>query len=89
MIGHSYTLPGTCGLSCFYEFGSSDYGNPISSLSLGGIGYSVAGFVNNRACKTAYEEIKEHYEIVFQSPVKRNRNSGNQFFFIVFKRKES
>jgi len=54
----------------------------------GGIGYNIAGFLNSNNCKAVYEEIKRDYDIVFQSPVKRNKNSGNDFFFIVFKLKD-
>lgn len=88
-------VPGTCGLGVLYEFdfyneyGEWDSPYEIIDAPLGGIDYAVAGFVDNLTCKEAYEEINEHYDIVYQSPVKRNCNSGNMFFFIVFKRKES
>lgn len=54
----------------------------------GGIGYTIAGFIDNLKCKETYEEIQRDYDIVFQSPVKRNKNRGNDFFFIVFKIKD-
>lgn len=88
-------LDGTCGLSVFFEFEDEDdadwdhYGDDIEESKLGGIGYSIAGFVDDLTCKKAYKTIKKHFDIVYQSPVKLNTNSGNQFFFIVFKRKES
>lgn len=90
------TLAGTCGLNVFFEFEGKDdddgwghCGDEIEESPLGGIGYSIAGFVDNLTCKKAYKTIKKHFEIVYQSPVKLNANSNNMFFFIVFKRKES
>ncbi len=84
---------GTCGLGVLYNFstrnGRWSYKSNITSCSFGGIGYNVAGFVNTRICKRVYEEINEYYEIVFQSPVKKNTNSNRKFFFIIFKRKEN
>jgi Na+/H+ antiporter NhaA len=84
-------LEGTCGVSVVYSFtnGQQWYFDELKGQGLlGGIGYSVAGFVNTLVCKEAYQQIKRHYQIVFQSPVKRNANSGRKFFFIVFKAKD-
>lgn len=87
------SFPNTCGVGCEYEFtrtASSDNWNPTGGLGtkFGGIGYNVAGFIHTAVCHDAYEEIKRKCDIVYQSPVKYNSNSGNQFFFIVYKKKD-
>jgi hypothetical protein len=82
---------GTCGLGVIHGFEHNfGYGQTLSVERIrqgGGIGYTVVGFVNQPRCKKMYEWIKERYDIVFQSPVKKNRNSRRKFFFIVFKEK--
>lgn len=49
-----------------------------------GIGHVVAGFIDNEVCKIVYNYIASKCKVVYQSPVKVNKNSGNEFFFIVF-----
>jgi hypothetical protein len=83
---------GACGVGVIFNFGAhkdslySTFGTPTDHY--GGIGYNIAGFVNTKICKKVYEDIQQHAEIVFQSPVKTNANTGRHFFFIVYKRKE-
>lgn len=88
---YSNTLISTCGLGLVHSY-SSEYAPILTKSEIrtfgGGIGYNVAGFVKSKECKQVYNWISENYDIVFQSPVKRNRRSGRQFFFIVFKDKE-
>lgn len=85
-------VAGTCGLAVWHSFENDwynwDYIHALQSAPMGGIGFTVAGFVQTKRCKRVFEWIKENKEIVYQSPVKKNRNSGRQFFFIVFKNKE-
>lgn len=84
-------LPATCGVGCVYSH-DSYYADELTVQQIkqrgGGIGYNVAGFVNGPRCKGVYNFIKDNFDIVFQSPVKKNRRSGRKFFFIVFKEKE-
>lgn len=90
--GYAGTVPGTCGVGLFMGFANSPsyYSQgPQAALNTGGIAYAIAGFVDTIACKEVYENIKEHHKIVFQSPVKRNRNSDNRFFFVVYTRKDN
>ncbi len=92
MLANTTTLQGTCGVGLCYGFRTEGYGSNVLNLNLAanaGIGFSIAGFTNTRICKQMYKHINSKYKIVFQSPVKRNRNSGNQFFFIVFTNKEN
>lgn len=80
---------GTCGLGVVYGFNSNDpyvasSGTSIRRLRPRGAGFSVAGFLNTPKCKKAYEELAERFQMVYQSPVRRNRNTGNNFFFVIY-----
>jgi len=81
---HSGSLYGTCGVNVWYGY-NYPCGYSIQEAPMGGIGYTVAGFISTPASKQAFLHIKEKKEVVFCSPVKKNRNSGNKFFFVVFK----
>jgi hypothetical protein len=39
--------------------------------------------------RDAYEELKNKYKVVFQTPVRKNTNSDNDFIFCVFDTKRS
>lgn len=81
-------IDGTCGLQVIFDFQDNcHWGETIYNLYLGGIGYGVAGFINTPICKQAYKELCERFHLEYQSPVKRNVNSGNAFFFCVFRNK--
>ena len=81
---HSGSLYGTCGVNVWYAYNTL-YAPSIEVAEMGGIGYSIAGFVNESESKQMFDYIKEKKEVVFCSPVKKNRNSDNKFFFVVFK----
>lgn len=88
------TLPGSCGYGVLYAHGNTyipymtpDRGKHIIRQNGGGTRYNMAAFVNEPRCKEVYNFIKEHYDIVYQSPVVRNHNSGLQNFMVVFKEK--
>lgn len=49
-----------------------------------GTGFFVAGFIDNEICKKAYDYFCKTTKLVYQSPVRLNKNSGNQFFFCIF-----
>lgn len=88
MRAYVSTATATCGVGVVYGMGAT-YATDLTKYKIedfgGGIGYNIAGFVNTKVCRKTYNWIKDNYDIVFQSPVKRNRNSGHLFFFIVFK----
>ena len=73
----------TCGLAVWHGFNypTWDIGNYDR---FGGIGFAIAGFVNKESSKRVYDEISKKHTIVYQSPIKENKNTGNQFFFVVF-----
>jgi len=92
VLAYSCRLPGTCGVGLYYSFRdrfADGYGT-IGAHDLageehgGGCGFAVAGFVNTPVCREAYGVLKRRGAIVYQSPVRTNRNSGRQFFFCVY-----
>lgn len=81
--------PGTCGLGVIHGFNSNFadieiYGRPISTIVPQGAGFSVAGFIKTKKCKLAYTELAKKFEMVYQSPVRKNRNTGHRFFFVIY-----
>lgn len=83
-VNSSTTLYGTCGVGLFYDFGRSYYGRIQDMAPRGGCGWNIAGFINAPEKKEVYEKLKKKYKIVTQSPVRRNNNSGNQFFYVMY-----
>lgn len=83
------SLPDTCGLEVVFAFDDRRWwgAEAINEMRFGGIGYGVAGFIDDEICKEAYKELCERFHLEYQSPVKRNPNSGNLFFFCVFRNK--
>lgn len=79
-------VPGTCGVGVWYGYNQPMHWHAEIRNFWGGINYNIAGFVDTTQCKKVYNEIKNNHTIVFQSPIKRNRNSGRRFFFVVFKK---
>lgn len=49
-----------------------------------GTGLVLAAFVDTPVCRKAYEKITEKWPVLYQSPRRRNRNSGRDFFFIIY-----
>lgn len=82
-------LPGSCGFGVLYLHGLQDIQHyTVSTNSLpGGTGICIAAFVNEPRCKQVYDWITKNCKILYQSPRKRNRNSGRDNFLVVFKRK--
>jgi hypothetical protein len=88
MYAYDDTVVGACGLGNKYQFEvEQDYWGDRDLLTKktdGGTGMFIAAFIPEPNCKAAYEELTAKRRIVFQSPVRRNNNSGNKFFFCVF-----
>ena len=78
-------IPGSCGYTVIYGHGHYPR-NSIGPVG-GGTGVGIAAFVDEPRCKRVYDWIVENCEILYQSPVMRNSNSGNHNFLVVFKRK--
>ena len=86
------TLSGTCGVGLVFDYENHNaldaytkrWTKPFEKSHLeGGAGWSIAGFVNDSPSIGAYEFFKKNVQIVFQAPVRVNKNSSNEFFFIV------
>ena len=82
--GASAWLAGTCALSVFYGF---QYAGGKLNVPQSGTDFFVAGFIDSHHCRTAYQELCSKYKRVYQSPIRRNSNSGRHFFFAVFDKK--
>lgn len=93
MRWYEHTINGSCGVGVVYHFTPDDrFGSknaPFGQLHAGGAGWTLASFVvGNEVCDAAYKELKETFPIVYQSPVRTNVNSGNEFYFCIFDRGE-
>lgn len=81
------TLPGSCGVGVLYSF-SNNFGYSCEDLLNGegraGCGWYVVAFVDTEACHKMYQECCEKLKLVFQSEVRLNMNSNNEFFFCIF-----
>lgn len=50
----------------------------------GGCGFSGTGFIPTPLSKQTYEHMCKNFRLVFQTPVRKNKNSGNMFFYAMF-----
>jgi hypothetical protein len=89
-VNGNISLQGTCGVGLFYNFDSA-YGSRVDSwrspekiTGRGGANWQLAGFIEGHATKEVYEAFKKRFKIVLQTPVRRNRNSGNRFFCVMY-----
>lgn len=84
------SLTSTCGVGVLYSFTDSPkgFGYTLEELEErggdAGCGWYVVGFIDTPTCHTMYQECCEKLELVYQSPVRRNINSNNDFFFCIF-----
>lgn len=53
-----------------------------------GTGFYIATFIDTEECRFAYETIKQHKRLLFQSVPRRNKKSGKDVFIIVCQDKE-
>lgn len=76
-------INGMCGVNVHRNF--SHYNYTYDELpELGGADLACAAFIPSETCRQAYEELAKKFNIVYQSSVRKNRNSGNKFFFVVY-----
>ena len=94
--GYNSTITGTCGVGVISSLTlRRPPGLPFGMDTLerlrnnGGCGWCIAGFINTPVCRDAYEILAEKYKIVFQSPIRMNWNSGNNFFFVMYDTKRA
>lgn len=90
VYGNATSVTWSCGLGVVGSFRfnrQNIYGDElpaVAGLRGGGTGYHVAAFVNTPECAAEYKAITAAHELLFQSDVRRNRNSGRGFFFIIY-----
>lgn len=91
--GSATVVTWSCGVGLVggFEFNRNNaYGYPMQEVqnlcrdTARGTGFVLAAFVNDAVCKAAYEAITKAHKLVFQSEVRINRNSGRDFFFIIY-----
>lgn len=87
------TIPGNCGVGYLYDIVKQNpteryYWNSSTTINQlrnqGGPRWLLSGFTNSPELEEAYELLCNKYKLVYQSPVRRNENSGNNFFFCIF-----
>ena len=80
------TLTGTCGVSVFYSFNNDWATENISDIIPGGgTGIVCAGFRHKHELDDkVFAEMCKYGKLLFKTRVRKNRNSGNKFYFAVF-----
>lgn len=81
------TISGACGVGVVHEFDESneDWMEPITKGTRGGAGWLSAGFVvGSTLCDEAFALLSAKYKLVYQTPPRINKNSGNVFYFAIF-----
>lgn len=86
---YASTIAGNCGASFLSNInpgaGSRDgLYRTVGTYNPGGIGLMVTGFVDTPECRDAYTTLSKKWKLVYQSEVRRNANSGRNFFLCVF-----
>lgn len=92
MMAYHNTPLSTCGVGYVSEFedveGKEDYRDDYTNIlmgTMGGTGFLMAGFIyRNKVCTKAFRMLKKKYKLVYRSPIRLNKNSGNKFYFAVF-----
>lgn len=93
LYGEIARVHGSCGLGVLYSFkhlNSREYPNHHASLennlenNPGGCGFLTAAFIDNSYCKEMFLLLKSKFPILYQSEIRHNTNSGNNFFFCIF-----
>ncbi len=87
IYGAESTVAGSCGLSVVFNFRYLQQVNPWERALVPeayGTGFYIAAFVDTEVCRDTYTMLSNRHKIAYQSPVRRNRNSGRGFFFCVF-----
>lgn len=80
------SMDGACGVgvaSCFTTY--QGYNSEITKGTQGGCGWLTAGFVVDcPVSEEAFDLLANKYNVVFVSEERKNKNSGNMFYFAVF-----
>ena len=85
MRAASETIPGACGVANLFQYRSYFEDEISTIMPQGGAGWVFASFVVG--CKDsdeAYADMYARWPVVYKSPVRKNKNSGNEFYFVIF-----
>jgi hypothetical protein len=86
-------VPQTCGVGFSGIFrnlpAGSTQGDAVASMTnVGGCGWHIAGFTmageNKAAYEEAYKVLKKRWKIIYQSEVRKNTRTKNDFFFVIY-----
>ena len=85
------SVPSNCGLGVLcdlYEYYEDKAGGWESEFDVKdfkdqGTGIYVAGFIKDDILLNSYNYLKKKCQILYQSPVRVNNNTKNNFFFVV------
>ena len=85
------TVAGACGVGVVSEFthegphNNWSYRKEITVGTVGGCGYLCAGFIKgDKICDDAFALLSGKYNVVYVSELRKNVNSKNEFYFVVF-----
>lgn len=80
------TLAGACGVTVLSDFDRYYSEESISNIvPEAGIGIVCAGFIHkDPVCDAAFKEMSARGKLLLKTRVRKNRNSGNKFYFAVF-----
>lgn len=56
----------------------------VKNYNTGGCGFLSAAFIDTTECKKMFQFLRDNFPILYQSPIRFNVNSGNNFFFCIF-----
>lgn len=79
--GHIENISGNCGILSVMNYGGYER---LKISRYYSAGFLLCSFIENTLCKSYYDEFCNRYPILYQSPVRLNKNSGNHFFFVIF-----
>lgn len=84
-----YSISGACGISHICDFTNNwGWGErkyfPSARQMEAGCAWALIGFIDTPTMYDVYQAACIKYKLVYQSPVRRNKNSGNDFFFCIF-----
>lgn len=81
--GHLERIPRGCGVLNFSSYGLG-YQTVSDHLSLPSAGWVFMAFIDTSICQRVYLKTTRTYKLVYQSPVRVNKNTNHQFFFCIF-----
>lgn len=89
LYAENMSIESACGIGHVYGYsiGRTSWGWGLSLDELkndGGADWVLAAFTPNEVCEKTYKALCAKHRLVFQSPVRENKNSGNRFFFCIF-----